>query len=157
MRYIKNVQVRFENESPALPFANMANAVSKDKEGSYTSVAHFLVGENPWGFQNDMYFTVPVSRARLGIRLIEAGEKALKEKAEYVELEDELYTALAFTLTQPQRFQQELAMPPALVRAIVPIYDAIEKASAEKGGDPVVERPAAAPRAAARSPKGRRR
>lgn len=129
MRYIENKQVPLEGR--ARHFAALAKAAVVDTEGAYTTVAHFLCGENPWGFHNDLRFTLPPSSVRQGNRIVAAAEYALEQDAPYIALSDEDYEVLMLAVSKPQRHVGEMKIPTALAREILPILEALENAQDE--------------------------
>lgn len=129
MRYIENKQVPLEGR--ARHFAALAKAAVVDTEGAYTTVAHFLCGENPWGFHNDLRFTLPPSSVRQGNRIVAAAEYVIEHEAPYIALSDEDYEVLMLAVSKPQRHVGEMKIPTALAREILPILEALENAQDE--------------------------
>lgn len=129
MKFIENKSVVLEGR--ARHFAAVAKAAVVDTEGAYTTVAHWLCGENPWGFHNDLRFTMPPSNVRQGTRVIAAAEHALESEAPVITLSDEDYEVLMSAVANPQRHVGEMQIPTVLAREILPILDALEKASDE--------------------------
>lgn len=123
MKRIQNVTVRLSGDLSRV--AAEARAAVVDTQGVYTTTAHFLCGENPWGFHQDRSFSFPVSQVRRGSRICEAAERAKREDAMWIDLSPEDHAALLFVLTDPTP-TAESAVPPALAREILPIVEAIE-------------------------------
>lgn len=129
MKYIQNVQVQLTGR--ARHYAAAARAAVVDTEGTYTTVAHFLCGENPWGFHNDMRFTTPPLHVRQGLRLVAAAEAALATNGKWIVLSNEDYEVLVSAAFNPARHPAELKMPAELARELIPVFDAIESAVEE--------------------------
>lgn len=126
MKYIENVKVMLTGR--ARHFAAAAQAAKVDKEGVYTTVAHFLCGENPWGFHNDLRFTMPPTSVKQGLRIVAAAESALAQESKWILLSDEDYEMLLSATFKPDRHPREMRMPAELARGILPVLDAIENA-----------------------------
>ena len=62
MKLIENKKVSLYGR--ARNIAVVAKAAVVDTEGAHTTVAHFLHGENPWGFHQDMRFSLPVGNVK---------------------------------------------------------------------------------------------
>src|SRR3990172_7999012 len=129
MKFIKNEQVSLEGR--ARHFAALARAVVVDTEGTYTTVAHWLCGENPWGFHNDLRFTMPPSNIRQGNRIVAAAEYAIENSVPCLALSDEDYEVLMLAVSRPERHVGEMRIPTALARDILPIIEALESAVSE--------------------------
>lgn len=127
MKHIENKTVVLEGR--ARHFAVLVGAAVVDTEGAYTSVAHFLCGENSWGFHNDLRFSLPPGDVRQGLRLIAAAEHALKHEEDVITLSNEDYEVLMSAVSNPRRHSTEMRIPTTLARAIVPLLDALENAA----------------------------
>ncbi|MGP1682006.1 MAG: hypothetical protein ACTS8S_06755 [Giesbergeria sp.] len=103
----------------------IAKAASIDTDGAHTTVAHFLCGENPWGFHNDMRFSLPLGAVKLGERIIAAAEATVDANVGGIVLSNDDYEVLLSAVVEPRRHVAEMAMPPVLARAILPIIEAI--------------------------------
>ena len=135
MKYIENVKITLTGR--ARHFAWAAHAAKANTEGVFTTVAHFLCGDNPWGFHNDLRFSMPPTSVKQGMRIVAAAEMALVQEGKWILLSDEDYEALVSAAFTPNRHPKEMQMPADLARAIVPLLDAIESAVDEL----VVEEP----------------
>lgn len=124
MKYVQNKQVSLEGR--ARHFAVIAKAAEVDTEGAYTSVAHFLCGENPWGFHNDLRFSLPSCNVRQGERIVAAAEHAVASQSGVIVLSDEDYEAMMQAVSNPDRHVGEMKIPTVLARAILPLLDALE-------------------------------
>jgi len=109
-------------------FAVVAKAVSVDTEGTYTTLAHWLCGDNPWGFHNDMRFSLPVSNVKQGVRIMEAAQEALRTNGANILLSEDDYEVLLSAVTEPRRHPTEMEIPPELARSVLPLITAIEAA-----------------------------
>lgn len=126
MKYIENVKVTLTGR--ARHFAAVAQAAKVDTEGVHTTVAHFLCGENPWGFHNDLRFSMPPTSVKQGLRIVAAAEAALSQDGKWILLSDEDYEMLLSAAFKPDRHPKEMRMPTELARGILPVFDAIENA-----------------------------
>lgn len=127
MKYIENKMVALEGR--ARHFAIIAHAAVVDTEGAYTTLAHFLCGENTWGFHNDLRFSLPPGNVRQGIRIVAAAEHAMQYESDTIVLSNEDYEVLMSAVSNPQRHKMEMPIPTALARAILPLLDTLENAS----------------------------
>lgn len=140
MKFIENKQVPLEGR--ARHFAALAKAVVVDTEGVYTTVAHWLCGENPWGFHNDLRFTMPPSNIRQGNRIVAAAEYAIDNEGQYLALSDEDYEVLMLAISRPERHVGEMRIPTALARELLPILEALESATSNlRDTEPVKRAP----------------
>lgn len=105
--------------------AVIAKAGVVDTEGAYTTVAHFLYGENPWGFHNDMRFSLPVGNVKLGERIMAAAQASADAEVSGILISNDDYEVLLSAVVEPRRHVAEMPMPPVLARAILPLIDAI--------------------------------
>lgn len=126
MKHIENKTVVLDGR--ARHFAVVVGAAVVDTEGAYTTVAHFLCGENPWGFHNDLRFSLPPGDVRQGLRVMAAAERALKHDEEVITLSNEDYEVLMSAVSNPKRHPTEMRIPTPLARAIVPLLDVLENA-----------------------------
>ena len=129
MKYIENQSVVLEGR--ARHFAALAKAAVVDTTGAYTTVAHWLCGENPWGFHNDLRFTMPPSNVRQGNRIMAAAEHALENDSQYIALSDEDYEVLMLAVYQPQRHVGEMKIPTCLAREVLILIEALDVATSE--------------------------
>lgn len=129
MKYIENKMVPLEGRARSL--AIVAQAAVVDTEGAYTTVAHFLSGENPWGFHNDLRFSMPPGNVKQGLRIVAAAEHAIQHEADVLVLSNEDYEVLMSAVSNPHRHKSEMPIPTVLARAILPLLDALENASEE--------------------------
>lgn len=127
MKYIKNVKVPLVGRARNMAVAAKAAAI--DTEGAYTSPAHFLCGENMWGFHQDMRFSLPIGQVKIGERILAAAEGAIAEMAPVLVLSDDDYEVLLNAVIDPKRHPSEMAIPPILARAILPVINAILQAT----------------------------
>lgn len=143
MKFIENKQVPLEGR--ARQYAAVAQAAIVDTEGTYTTVAHFLCGENPWGFHNDLRFSMPPGNIRQGNRIVAAAEHASESGASYIALSDEDYEVLMLAVARPQRHTTESPLPATLAREILPLIEAMENAVSDLRRSDAATEPAPAP------------
>lgn len=105
--------------------AVVAKAAVVDTEGAHATVANFLYGDNPWGFHNDMRFSLPVGSVKLGERIMAAAEATVDANVDGIILSNDDYEVLLSAVVEPRRHVAEMAMPPVLARAILPLIEAI--------------------------------
>lgn len=128
MKYIQNVTVSLP--AGVQKQASSAKIATVDTSGVYTTTAHFLCGENPWGFHQDYLFSSPFSNVRAGRRICEAAKKALDKDLPNVEISSEDYALLLNVLANP-RPSAPTPMHPALAREVLKIVESIERGSSE--------------------------
>lgn len=140
MKYIVNHMIPLTGL--ARKQATEVGAVVVDTEGAFTTVSHFLCGDNPWGFHQDLRFGMPAGNVRQGVRIVAAAEQCLFESESVLALSDEDYEVLLSTIAKPMRHPKESPMPAELARAILPIIDAIESAQDAPGNKATEPAPA---------------
>lgn len=123
MKLIENKKVVLYGR--ARNIAVVAKAAVVDTEGAHTTVAHFLYGENPWGFHNDMRFALPVGQVKLGERIMAAAQAAADSESGGILISNDDYEVLLSAVVEPRRHVAEMPMPPVLARAILPLIEAI--------------------------------
>jgi hypothetical protein len=128
MKYIQNVTVPLSKGTQRK--ASEAKIVTVDTAGVYTTTAHFLCGENPWGLHQDYLFSSPFSQVRAGQRICLAAQSALDKSLDNIEISSEDHAMLLNVLAKPRPSAPE-PMPPSLAREILKIVEAIEFATAE--------------------------
>lgn len=126
MKYISNISVRLT--AAAAKLASESGIVLVDAEGMFTTVALFLSGENPWGLHQDYSFSSNLSAIRMGKRIADAALAAQdRDAGSEIELSDEEHSMLLRVLAAPD--PSGLPMPPMLAREVLPLYEAIERAT----------------------------
>lgn len=129
MKLIENKKVSLYGR--ARNIAVVVKAAVVDTEGAHTTVAHFLHGENPWGFHQDMRFALPVGNVKLGERIMAAAQASAESDLAGmgILISNDDYEVLLGAVVEPRRHMAEMPMPPVLARAILPLIEAIIGAS----------------------------
>ncbi len=129
MKRIKNISVRLSERAAKL--ASDAGIAMVDSTGIYTTTAHFLCGENPWGLHQDFQFSSNISAIRQGHRICAAAEQALTDEDSYIVLAEEEHAALVRVLATP--YPSELTpIHPMLAREVLALFEEIELARGEE-------------------------
>lgn len=145
MKYVENRSVRLHGIARAA--AAKAECAVVDTHGVYTTLAHFLCGENPWGLHQDARFSVPLRNVIQGARIVEAAQHALAVGHPLIALHDDDHEALINALIDPKPTASK-PMPPALGRAILDLLRALEQCtgtpseSTEPPTEPALAEPA---------------
>lgn len=137
MKYIINVGVPIESEIEQ-NYLKGARCLEINRDGAMTTLIHFLCGDNPWGYHQDLRFTGRPSDIRCGQRIMQAAEKARDEAIPFIALLEDDYALLVKAISQPQRMRGEAPLPPAVARTLMPFLEAIENATDEV---PIIEKP----------------
>ena len=128
MKYIQNVTVPLSEGIRQQ--ASIAKIATVDTAGVYTTTAHFLCGENPWGFHQDYLFSSPISAVRAGQRICVAAQETMDKDLPNIRVSSEDYAMLLKVLANP-RPSAGTPMHPGLAREILEIIESIEFASPE--------------------------
>lgn len=123
MKLIKNVTVRLSERTAKI--AAEAGIAVVDTVGVYTTTAHFLCGENPWGLHQDYTFSSTISAIRQGNRICLSAEKAISEDLQDIRVTEEEHAILLKVLASPDP-SNPTPIHPSLAREVLEIFDAIE-------------------------------
>ena len=99
-------------------------------DGTMNSADWLSGTNNPWGLHQDLRFATNLGAVRQGLRIMEATEKAVAAGASEVELIDEDHAVLLEVLKSPQKPNGLAICPTDLMRSALPIFEAIETATA---------------------------
>lgn len=115
MKYVKIVSTLIP-PGAGRELGGIVGAVSAD---GTTNTTHWMAGQNPWGFHQDLRFSAPLSAVRQGLRIIEATEKARETGASYIELQDEDHALLVQAVTQPALHEKTIRFTSDIMRALI--------------------------------------
>jgi hypothetical protein len=131
--------------------------VAKDKMSLFTTTADWMTDPNCWAIHNDASFAASRIKARASDRIADAATEVRKriiaerekpgnehlplallfEKPLYIKISDaDFQQEVKRVLEAPAPHPNYIQIPPGIVRAILPIYDAIEGAVSEDPDKP---------------------